>query len=47
MSAQQPWFAVRKELSPRRRIVLAFLSFLIPLALWCLVSYVPYIWHPM
>jgi len=33
----QPWFAVRKELAPRRRL----------LAIWSLVSYVPFIWHPM
>ncbi len=42
-----PWFAAGKELSPRRRSVLAVLSFIIPLLLWCLVSYVPFIWHPM
>ncbi|TJY58374.1 ABC transporter permease [Sinimarinibacterium sp. CAU 1509] len=46
MSAQS-WFAVRKELSPRRRMFLGILSFVIPLAIWCLVSYVPFIWHPM
>jgi len=40
------WFAVGKELSPRRRTVLAVMSFLIPLLLWSLVSYVPFIWHP-
>lgn len=41
------WFAVRKELPARRRTVLGILSFIIPLAIWCLVSYVPFIWHPM
>ncbi len=46
MSAQS-WFAVRKELSPKRRMFLGILSFVIPLAIWCLVSYVPFIWHPM
>ena len=40
------WFAVRKELPPNRRWVLGLMSFLIPLAIWCLVSYVPFIWHP-
>ena len=45
--SSQPWFAVRKALSPRRRLILAFMSFLIPLAIWSLVSYVPFIWHPM
>jgi len=41
-----PWFAAGKELSPRRRTLLAVMSFLIPLLLWSLVSYVPFIWHP-
>ncbi len=45
--SQSQWFAVRKELSPRRRTFLAVMSFAIPLAVWCLVSYVPFIWHPM
>jgi len=40
------WFAAGKELSPRRKTVLAVMSFLIPLLLWSLVSYVPFIWHP-
>lgn len=40
------WFAVRKELKPRPRLVLALLSFLIPILVWSLVSYVPFIWHP-
>jgi len=40
------WFAVRRELTRRRQLVLTAISFLMPLALWCLVSYVPWIWHP-
>jgi len=42
----KPWFAVRKELSPRRRSFLAVMSFVLPLLVWSLVSYVPFIWHP-
>lgn len=42
----EQWFAVGKELSPKRKTVLAAMSFLIPLLLWSLVSYVPFIWHP-
>ncbi|TVP78378.1 MAG: ABC transporter permease [Puniceicoccaceae bacterium] len=42
----QPWFAVRKQLSSRRRFGLALCSFLLPVLLWCLVSYTPFIWHP-
>lgn len=40
------WFAVRRELSPRGRRVLTVGSFLLPLLVWCAVSYVPFIWHP-
>ena len=41
------WFAVRRELSPRKRSLLGIGSFLLPLLIWCAVSYVPAIWHPM
>jgi NitT/TauT family transport system permease protein len=40
------WFRVRAPLSRRLRLVLAVCSFLVPLALWSAVSYVPFIWHP-
>src|SRR5512137_931283 len=41
------WFAIRRELAPRARNVLGAGSFLVPVLLWCVVSYVPWIWHPM
>jgi NitT/TauT family transport system permease protein len=41
------WFAVRKELSPRKRSALGVGSFLLPLLVWCAVSYLPFLWHPM
>ena len=41
------WFAVRRELSPRKRSLLGIGSFLLPLLIWCLVSYIPAVWHPM
>ena len=41
-----PWFTPRVELSSRRSRMLTVASFLLPLLLWCLVSYVPFIWHP-
>jgi len=31
---------------PRAAFWLGVCSFVIPLAIWCLVSYVPFIWHP-
>lgn len=41
------FFAVRKEVAPRNRTLLMAGSFLLPLFIWSLVSYVPFIWHPM
>jgi NitT/TauT family transport system permease protein len=39
-------FQVLRPLSPRARLMLGILSFVLPIALWCVVSYVPFIWHP-
>ncbi len=41
-----PWLAPRVTLSPQREQVLTVLSFLLPLLVWGVVSYVPFIWHP-
>ena len=41
------WFAVRRELSPRRQSLLTVGAFLLPLLAWCVLSYVPFIWHPL
>jgi len=41
------WFGVRKELPARRAGQLVLLSFVTPLLLWCAVSYLPFIWHPL
>ena len=40
------WFAVRQRLSARPRLGLAVASFFLPLLVWSLVSYVPWLWHP-
>jgi NitT/TauT family transport system permease protein len=40
------WFLIRRDLPQGRRLALTAVSFLLPLVLWCLVSYVPWIWHP-
>lgn len=40
-------FAIRREPSPGRSLVLKAMSFLLPLMLWCVVSYVPGVWHPL
>ncbi|OIR04802.1 putative aliphatic sulfonates transport permease protein SsuC [mine drainage metagenome] len=40
------WFAVRRELSQNKKTKLGVASFLLPLLIWCMVSYLPFIWHP-
>jgi NitT/TauT family transport system permease protein len=45
--ANHDWLGLKKELPRKRQLQLTVLSFVIPLALWCLVSYVPWIWHPL
>src|SRR6187402_2619653 len=40
------WFKVRAPLTRRLRLLLAVMSFVLPIALWSAVSYVPFIWHP-
>src|SRR5258706_1325559 len=40
------WFQVRRAVPPRAKLVLGALSFLLPIGLWCAVSYVPSLWHP-
>ncbi len=46
MSNFSKWFAVRAELNARERTLLGIGSFLLPLLIWCIVSYTPFIWHP-
>jgi NitT/TauT family transport system permease protein len=41
------WISVGEPLSPRAGSILTLLAFVLPLALWCIVSYVPFIWHPL
>jgi NitT/TauT family transport system permease protein len=41
------WLAVREPLAPRARTWTTVLGFLLPFALWCAISYVPWIWHPL
>jgi NitT/TauT family transport system permease protein len=46
MKKRHRWFTIRKELTPRQGAILWLCSFLVPVCLWCIVSYVPFIWHP-
>jgi NitT/TauT family transport system permease protein len=46
-AGRRSWLRPFGELPPRQRATLGALAFLIPIGLWCVVSYVPFIWHPM
>jgi NitT/TauT family transport system permease protein len=46
-STSGPWLRPLAALSPGRSRRLWVLSFLLPLAAWAVVSYVPFVWHPM
>lgn len=41
------WLGLKKELPHRLKVLLMVMSFLIPLALWCALSYIPGLWHPL
>lgn len=45
--AHHDWLGLKKELPRRRQLQLTVLSFVIPLAVWCFLSYVPWAWHPL
>lgn len=40
------WFAVRRDLPLGRQVLLMVMAFVLPVAAWSIVSYVPWIWHP-
>ena len=37
---------VLKPISPRASLVIGCLSFIVPILIWSIVSYVPWVWHP-
>ena len=43
----QRFLAVREPLGTRLRAWLGVLALLLPLGAWCMMSYVPFIWHPL
>ena len=45
--AHRDWMGLKEELPDRLRLVLTIFSFLLPLAVWCAVSYLPFLWHPL
>jgi NitT/TauT family transport system permease protein len=44
--ARSSLFRVLRPLSPRAKLAIGILSFVLPVGLWSLVSYVPALWHP-
>jgi len=40
------WLGLKRELPKKRRLLLTVSSFLMPLLLWSIFSYVPWVWHP-
>ena len=45
--ANHDWLGLKQELPRRRRLLLTAASFLAPLLVWCVLSYVPWVWHPL
>ena len=45
--AHRDWLGLKEELPERLRLILTIFSFLLPLAVWCAVSYLPFLWHPL
>ena len=44
--ASRDWLGLKEELPHHRKVLLTICSFLVPLALWVVVSYTPWLWHP-
>ena len=45
-NGRRTWLAIREPLPPGRAAVVKVCGFLLPLGLWCVVSYCPFVWHP-
>lgn len=46
MNMIKSWTTPRTPVDKKSARLLTFASFAIPIFIWCLVSYVPFIWHP-
>lgn len=44
---KRTWLQPFGELTLSQRYTLTLASFLLPLAIWCAFSYLPFLWHPM
>ncbi len=46
MSGTGNLFAINRTLNSKQKWIVTLMSFLIPILLWSMISYVPFIWHP-
>lgn len=46
-ASSKKWLVPFGQLSPVRQLVLVWLSFMLPIAVWAAVSYLPFLWHPL
>ncbi|HEY5792625.1 MAG TPA: ABC transporter permease [Chthoniobacterales bacterium] len=46
-ASKNKWLAPFGQLSPSRQLLLVWVSFMLPIAVWAVISYVPFIWHPL
>ena len=45
--AHRDWLGLKEELPERLRLILTVFSFIFPFAVWCAVSYLSFLWHPL
>jgi len=46
-SSKARWLVPFGQMPPARQLLLVWLSFMLPVAVWAIVSYVPFVWHPL
>jgi NitT/TauT family transport system permease protein len=47
MDSRPHWFGIRHPLTPSRAAAAKVGAFVLPLLVWSVVSYVPFVWHPL
>lgn len=45
--ASKKWLVPFGQMPPSRQLLLVWLSFMLPIVVWAIVSYVPFVWHPL
>jgi NitT/TauT family transport system permease protein len=44
--ANKKWLQIHRPLSARAKLIIGVASFVLPVVIWSVVSYVPWVWHP-